>query len=40
MRTAPVRQGCQEEHADGPTIRQRFVAEAEITERLEHPDGE
>ena len=31
MRTAPVRQGCLEKHADDPAIRQRFVAEAEIT---------
>jgi hypothetical protein len=31
MRTALVRQGCLEKHADDPAIRQRFVAEAEIT---------
>jgi hypothetical protein len=40
MRTAHLRQGCQEMHADDPTIRQRFVAEAEITGGLEHPGGE
>jgi hypothetical protein len=33
MRTALVRQGCQEKHADDPAIRQRFVAEAENTWR-------
>jgi hypothetical protein len=40
MRTALVRQGCLEKHADDPAIRQRCVAEAEITGGLEHPGGE
>ncbi len=39
MRTALVRQGCQEKHAADPTIHQRFAAEAEITGGLEHPGG-
>jgi eukaryotic-like serine/threonine-protein kinase len=40
MRTALVGQGYLEKHADDPAIRQRFVAEAEITGGLEHPGGE
>ena len=39
MRTALVRQGCREKHADDSAIYQQFVAEAEITGGLSTQAG-